>query len=208
MIDCIEATLLKQVTRECAKDMRAPALKGIGRKLSQLAIIGVLSVVGCARDLAPLPMSKPGPYQLGAGDEIRMITWGEEQLTGTFKVDDNGDVAIPLLGPVRAGGLSTVQLQDAVTRGLDRSDILHGASVSIEVTTYRPIYILGEVSHPGSYPFQIGMTMVTAVAVAGGFTYRAIDSTGSVLRGNQEFRAERTSPLQPGDTVTILQRHF
>jgi polysaccharide export outer membrane protein len=190
--------------------MWVPGLRVLGRKLSSLSVVGVLALWGCAseRALAPLPPSQPGPYRLGAGDEIRMITWGEEQLTGTFKVNDTGDVAIPLLGSVRAAGLSTLELQDVVTRGFDSRDILHGASVSVEVTAYRPIYILGEVSHPGSYPFQIGMTMVTAVAVAGGFTYRAVDDKASILRGTEEYRGERVSHLQPGDTVTILERHF
>lgn len=179
-----------------------------------LALLLCLLMVACApgRGLPDLPSAATRAYRLGPGDVIRLITVGDDQLTGEFRVSDSGIVALPLLGAVHAADLTPDDLAAKISKALVQGNLYTAPSVSVEVTTYRPIFVLGEVSKPGQYPYQPGMTVVTAAAVAGGFTYRAIDSYASVVRTQDghamEGKATRQSFLQPGDVVTILERRF
>jgi polysaccharide export outer membrane protein len=170
--------------------------------------------VGCApgRGLPELPSAAPGAYRLGPGDVVRLITFGEDSLTGEFRVSDSGMIALPLIGGVPAEGLSPDALASRVGKALVQANILRSPSVSAEVIAYRPIFVLGEVSKSGQYPYQPGMTVVTAVAVAGGFTYRAIQDYASVVRTQDgvtiEGKASRQSFVQPGDVITVFERKF
>ena len=173
-----------------------------------------LLAAGCApgRNLPALPLPASAEYRLGPGDAVRLITFGEDSLTGEFRVNDSGAIAVPLIGPVRAAGLTTHGLEAAVVAALKRSNVLRDPSVVAEITAYRPIFVLGEVNKPGQYPYQPGMTVVTAAAVAGGFTYRAVEAYASVVRthggGGVEGKATRQAFVQPGDVITIFERRF
>ena len=162
--------------------------------------------------LPELPTTAPGAYRLGPGDVVRLITFGEDSLTGEFRVSDSGTIALPLIGSVRASGLSPDALATRVSEALVHANLLRSPSVSAEVIAYRPIFVLGEVSKPGQYPYQPGMTVVTAAAVAGGFTYRAVQGYASVVRtqdgGAIEGKASRQTFIQPGDVITVFERRF
>ena len=181
-----------------------------------LAIVALLlTLAGCGgpgSDLAPLAASMPGVYVLAPGDHVRIITFGEETLTGEFRVNDSGVVALPLVGAVKAAGMTPAELERAVAAVLRQARLLGNPSVTVEITSYRPIYVLGEVNKPGQYAYQPGMTVVTAVAVAGGFTYRAIEGYASVVRTSEgkaiEGRAGRRAFVQPGDVITVFERRF
>ncbi len=190
------------------------ALRARRRILRWLAV-SPLVLTGCATpwtDLPPLPPVSTGEYRLGPGDRVRIITFGNEQLTGEFRVGASGDIALPLLGTVQAGGLTPRQLEDRVAALLAESRLFKNPSVSVEVVAYRPIFALGEVNRPGQYPYQPGMTVLTAAAIAGGFTYRAVEDVFSVLRTSGtsaiEYRANRQGFLQPGDVLTVYERRF
>ena len=177
------------------------------------AVCLVLTLLGCApgRGLPPIPAGS-GEYRLGPGDAVRLITFGEDQLTGEFRVNDAGTIAVPLLGGVHAAGLTPAELEASVTAALTRAKLLRNPSVAAEVTAYRPIFVLGEVNKPGQYPYQPGMTVVTAAAVAGGFTYRAVEGYTSVVRSVDghavECKATRQTYVQPGDVITVFERWF
>ena len=178
-------------------------------------LLPCLAASGCSgppSGLQPIPSVNPGVYTLGPGDEVRIITFGEQQLTGEFRVDASGEIALPLVGNVHAAGLTPRELDHAVAETLSKSKLYRNPSVSVEVINYRPIFILGEVSRPGQYPYQPGMTVVTAVAVSGGFTYRAVTGRFSIVRtiGNRSLEgvALRETPVQPGDVVTVYERIF
>jgi polysaccharide export outer membrane protein len=179
-----------------------------------LSVLLCLLVMACApgRGLPDLPSVGPGAYRLGPGDVIRLITFGEEALTGEFRVSDSGMIALSLIGAVPAAGLSPDVLAIHVGEALVKANLLRAPSVSAEVIAYRPIFVLGEVSKPGQYPYQPGMTVVTAVAVAGGFTYRAVNDYASVVRtrdGNAiEGKATRQSFVEPGDVISVFERKF
>jgi len=113
---------------------------------------------------------------------------------------------------VRAAGLTSTELEAAVAAALRRGKLVHNPSVAVEIIAYRPIYVLGEVNRPGQYPYQPGMTVVTAVAVAGGFTYRAVEGYAAIVRSTEgkamEGKATRQTFVQPGDVITVLERRF
>jgi polysaccharide export outer membrane protein len=182
-------------------------------RLLPLFVIPLL-LQGCAPggSLPDLPPRSSAEYRLGPGDAVRIITYGEDPLTGEFHVGDRGAVALPLIGSITAAGKTPHELEDAVAEALKKGDMLRKPSVSVEVTTYRPIYVLGEVNKPGQYPYQPGMTVVTAAAVAGGFTYRAVEDYASVVRtvegDSVEGKASRQAFVQPGDVITVFERRF
>lgn len=177
-----------------------------------LPLLAALAACAPGRDLSPLPPADTADYRLGPGDAVRIITFGEESLTGEFRVNDAGSIALPLVGPVRAGGSTPAELEARVAAAMKRSNLLRNPSVAVEVILYRPIYVLGEVNKPGQYPYQPGMTVVTAAAVAGGFTYRAVDAYASVVRSSGgeavEGKASRHASVQPGDVITVFERRF
>ena len=150
-------------------------------------------------------------YILGAGDRVRVIVFGEPSLSGEFFVDSTGRVALPLVGEVKAEGLSLRQFEQAVA-DLLKVDYLKDPRVSAEVLNFRPFYILGEVTRPGTYPYTSGLTVLNAVVTAGGFTYRA--NKGSVKiqhQGSDKEVSVKLTPgltLQPGDTITVKERWY
>lgn len=179
-----------------------------------LALLPLSGLAACAQggDLPVLVSVPPDGYLLGVGDQVRVVTYGEEQLSDDYRVGDRGTIAVPLLGAVRAAGLSVDELAARLAALLRERKILREPSVSVEITAYRPVFVLGEVARPGPYPFQPGMTMLTAITVAGGFTYRAVQDHAMVIRrdGRREVagRVLRGSFLQPGDVMTVYERYF
>jgi polysaccharide export outer membrane protein len=177
-----------------------------------------LSLGGCASlrapgyNLPPLPATPPGPYLLGTGDMLNIRIYDQAQLSGSYEVDDSGFITIPLLGPVPAAGHDTNMLTQSITSSLQKNGLILHPAVAVEVSTYRPFYILGEVNTPGQYPFRPGMTALTAISIAGGFTYRACQDYVGVTRntgGNAaQYRAPTSALVQPGDVITVFERHF
>ncbi len=133
-------------------------------------------------------------------------------MTGDFRVNDTGGVAIPLLGIVPAAGVTSAEFARRVQREFREKELVSNPSVSVEVTKYRPIFILGEVAKPGEYPFRPGMTLLSAVSVAGGFTYRGVQDYASIVRSTSdsviEGKATRQTSIEPGDVITIFERRF
>jgi polysaccharide export outer membrane protein len=177
-------------------------------------MLACLLLASCApgSDLPPLPQTAEGPYRLGVDDQMRIITFGQEQLTGQFRVNDRGNIAIPLLGAIPASGLTTAELEHVIEQQLKEKKLLLNPSVSVEVLGYRPVFILGEVTKAGQNPYQPGMTVLTAVAVAGGFTYRAQTDYASILRTENghsiEGKVPRNASVRPGDVIDIFERYF
>lgn len=182
------------------------------RLLARVLLCLIAGACAPGRGLPDLPPPSPGVYRLGPGDVVRVITFGEDATTGEFRVDDSGAIALPLAGVIEASGLSTRALAARVAAALQQKNMLRAPSVVAEVTAYRPIFVLGEVSKPGQDAYQPGMTMVTAAAVAGGFTYRAVEDYAAVVRTLDgvvtEGKATRQSFVQPGDVITIFERKF
>lgn len=195
-----------------ATGIAARVRRAVRPGIQALVIAGLLS--GCDPD-GNLPVfqgSATAPYTLGPGDRLRVIVYGEKQLTGTFRVSDQGDISVPLLGRIPASGRTSTELGEEIAGQLRRNKMILNPSVSVDVEQYRPIYLLGEVEHPGAYPYEPGLTMLSAVALAGGFTYRGVTSSAKVVRTRSGHAVEGiikpASFLQPGDVVTISERFF
>lgn len=148
-------------------------------------------------------------YTLGAGDRVKVTVFGHPDLSGEFEVDGTGLIAMPLIKEVKAADLTARQLEKSIADHLE-PDYLRNPRVSVEVLSYRPFYIIGEIKEPGSYPYVSGMTAWNAVALAGGFTYRA--KTGYVLLRRGSRDAAQQVPLdalvQPGDVIEVAERFF
>jgi polysaccharide export outer membrane protein len=151
------------------------------------------------------------PYRLDAGDRLRIVVYGQEGLTNTYAVDADGSITMPLIGAVRARGLTPSQLAAAVTARL-KNGYLREPYVAAEVESYRPFFILGEVAAPGQYPYVPNMTIESAVAIAGGFTPRAQRGSIKLTRMGQGGTVQAVVPpgtlLKPGDTVVVAERWF
>ncbi len=152
-----------------------------------------------------------GRYQLGSGDQIRVTVYGEEDLSGEFEIDGSGTIGLPLIGAVTIGGKNLSVAQSLIAEQL-ADGFLVSPRVSIEVLNYRPFYILGEVKSPGSYPYVSGMTVLNAIALASGFTYRASENKIEVTRridGEEEkIRIKLTAAVLPGDILRVPERLF
>lgn len=189
----------------------------------QIALVCALglSLLAAGCQSAPMPAGNPAPaaaasaeapaYRLGNGDSIRVNVFGEEALSGDFDVDGAGNISMPLIGSVEAAGLTVQEFEAQVERKL-RAGYLNEPRVSAEVTNYRPYYILGEVERPDEYTYSSGLTIMNAVAAAGGFTYRAnrnhvfVRSEGSERERKVELTS--TTPVNPGDTIRVGERIF
>lgn len=160
---------------------------------------------GAERDAAP------EQYQLGPGDQIRVAVFGQPDLTGQFVLSAHGAIVFPLIGEVQAAGLTLGALTDEIATRLQQGYVRQ-PNVSVEVASYRPFFILGEVGEPGTYPFQPGLTVMRAVATAGGFTYRANSRRVFIQHSGDNFERayDLTSMMSvlPGDTVRIPERRF
>ncbi len=150
-------------------------------------------------------------YALSGGDRVRVVVFGDPTLGGEFTIGGSGFISLPLIGEVDVRGLTSTQLQDRIVARL-ADGYLKDPRVAVEVLSTRPFYILGEVNKPGEYGFANGLTVLGAVAQAGGFTYRA--KTRQVLIKHAGDGAEASYPVTattmvaPGDTIRIKERWF
>lgn len=182
------------------------ASAGAMTRLAALCALVVASAAMGGQGANPLAQ-----YVLGPGDSIRVVVFGEQDLSGDFSIGTSGLVALPLVGPLEAVGKSPGELASAITEAL-APEYLRNPRVSVEVLQYRPFFILGEVKAPGSYPYAADVNVRRAAALAGGYTYRAKTGHAYITRvtGGKESRqkASPDTPLLPGDIVEIPERFF
>jgi protein involved in polysaccharide export with SLBB domain len=164
-----------------------------------------------AQSQAPSSASAAASYVLGPNDRVRLKVYGEPDIAGEYEIDSNGQVSIPLAGHIGAAGLTTRQLEHAIAAALAKG-IVRDPRVNVEIALYRPYYILGEVKKGGEYPYRLGLTVMDAVASAGGFTYRANENKVYLRRsgaGAEEVYALDAPILVfPGDNIRIPERYF
>ena len=157
-----------------------------------------------------LRQSDDSTYRLGSGDKLRVTVFNETDLSGDFEVDGMGYVRLPLIGQIEAAGLSTYQLEERVAASYSDGKYLINPRVNVEVTTYRPFYIVGEVAKPGEYPYVNAMTAPNAIALAGGYTDRATQSDIYIRHEGDdkevEVPADFTTRIHPGDVVRVDRR--
>lgn len=192
----------------------------IGQILRWAAILGVgLQLAGCYTDYGPvatapdpiIPPSSVAPF-LEAGEVVKVTVYGEDALTGTYTVNPSGEIVMPLIGTVRAAGRSQPELAREITRAYVTGKYIQDPKVTVDVLAYAPIYVLGETLRPGAYPYTSGLNVLTAVTLAGGFTYRASKSSVLIQHAGdpvwQEYPLSASVSVAPGDLIRIPERYF
>ena len=203
-------TLLLVVLASGLSGCKGGAIPGL--RTPDLALSTPAPLPGPGRLFPPgVPVVPHANYTLDAGDRVRIIVFGQQNLSNVYTVSASGTVAVPLIGQVRARGLTADELARQVASRL-RSQYIKDPKVTAEVITYRPFYILGQVTRPGQYPFAQGLTVENAVAIAEGYTPRAKQR---FVRLTRKFDGVMSTvmvptdyPVQPGDTIYVLQRVF
>ncbi len=174
-------------------------------------LFAFILTVGFGAAVAPVWAEASRQYRLGPGDLLRVVVFGHEDLSGEFEVKGSGHVSLPLIREVKAAGLTVREFEQAVIDAL-KPDFLINPRVSVDVLNYRPFYILGEVKRPGSYPYVNGMTVVNAIALAGGYTYRAKENEVLITRvgdpGNKQEPADHQTVVLPGDVIEVPERFW
>lgn len=177
--------------------------------LAAALLLSGCSSTGALPTLAITP--EQAVYRLGSGDQLKITVYGEERLSGTYPVNGEGTISFPLVEEIPAAGLSISEFEAALTKSLSEG-LLNNPNVVVEVTNYRPYYILGEVGKPGEYPFVDGLTIFSAVARAGGFSYRAAQKKVFIRHKAEKdeklYRVDGGTPVQPGDTIRVPERVF
>ena len=184
--------------------------------------VAALFVTACQSTPAPAPTPTQDAststttrtvteYTLSSGDQVKITVFGQTDLSGQFDVDGAGTISMPLIGQVNVDGLTVPQLETRISDMLSDGYLIN-PQVSAEVANYRPFYILGEVRNPGEYPYTNGLTVMEAVASAGGFTYRARKNVvyvrGAEAGAEEGVALTATTPVRPGDTLRIGERIF
>lgn len=182
------------------------------RNAIPLALLALLLLAAplMAREEKPAQEVLETIYTLGSGDRLKINVFREDQLTGEFQVDGSGRISFPLVGEVDARGLTIRQFATELTSRL-KEGYLVDPKISIEVLNYRPFYILGEVNKPGKYEYLSGITLYNAIALAGGYTHRALENRAEITRANPQRvigDAEHGTVILPGDIINIRERFF
>jgi protein involved in polysaccharide export with SLBB domain len=196
----------------------------VGTLLGLVLVVGLVG--GCSSSPPPTPVEAAATggaagggaplediasYKLGAGDALRVTVFRHPDLSGEFRLDGEGYFAMPLVGEILGGGRTARQVENEVEIALKSGGYLVDPQVSIEVLNYRPFYIIGEVNNPGSFEYVNGMTVINAVALAGGFTYRADQDDIVISRGGSsgpEVAAAPDTQVLPGDIIEVQERFF
>jgi polysaccharide export outer membrane protein len=185
----------------------------LNRRLALVALLAfcIAPIGGLESWAQATPEELTRTYRLGTGDKLRVTVFDEPDLSGEFQINANGVIAMPLVGEVQAKGLTLDSLGQGISEKL-REGYVKNPRVNIEVLNYRPFYILGEVKAPGSYPYVAGMTVINAVALAGGFTYRANKDRINIQHpGEPEKSSVPVSEVMyvlPGDIIRVEERFF
>ena len=171
----------------------------------------LLWLAGCSPG-GDLPMLPPTPevssYHLGPGDRIEIKVLGADELAGQYSVQDDGTIRMLMIGEVSAAGSTPEQLERRIEGKLKAGRYITQPHASVAILNYRPFYILGEVASPGGYPYASGMRVLSAVAAAHGFTYRANQTYVIITRNGEDRRADVFSAIQPDDIIRVPERYF
>src|SRR4051794_34116370 len=204
---------------DCVRRLAKPVFRGRSPARLALAVCLLLSACGgggsapsaTPEDFDRLRAAAAAPPQLQAGEKIRVTVFGENSLSGEYQIDPSGFISLPLAGTVKAAGLTQNDLAHELEASL-RSGYLKDPKVTVSILEFRPFFILGEVEKPGSYPYSSGLNVMSAIATAGGTTYRASQATVLIQHpGEAEMRtydASKSIPILPGDIIQVPRCYF
>jgi len=185
-----------------------------------IALLMGAQLAGCYTDFGPVEVGTGTGSLSGAsvastlqpGEKVRITVYGEEALTGDYDINPSGYVTMPLIGAIRAGGRTQSEFAKDIGNRYQRGGFLQDPHVTVAVVQFKPFYVLGEVVASGEYPFRSGLNVHTAVAMAGGFTYRASRSYVLIRHVGaevwKEYSLAEPVPIAPGDLIRVPERYF
>ena len=183
---------------------------------SALVAIAIL-ISGCSAgtlsetETKSLAAAATGPAKLQPGDKITVYVYGEDKLSGEYQLNQSGQISLPLAGTIEAKGLTQSELEQALAKKF-RSEYLKQPKVTVTIASLQPYYVMGEVEKPGEFAYKSGLNVLTALAIAGGPTYRASRSTVQIQRRGEtsmrEYPISASVPILPGDVVKVPERYF
>jgi protein involved in polysaccharide export with SLBB domain len=192
----------------------------IGKYSSWAVIVAIgLQVGGCYTDYGPIS-AEPEPIlrssniatRLQPGETLKVTIYGEEALSGSYVINPSGDLAMPLVGTIKAAGRTRLELEREITSRYSNGKYLQEPKVTVDVVSYRPIYVLGETLRPGAYPYTSGLNALTAITQAGGLTYRASRDTVYIQHAGEDvwqmYPLSASVLIAPGDLIRIPERYF
>lgn len=195
--------------------MRDAMLRGVWVCSALLAV--ALLVSGCGAgsiteaEQQSLAAAATAPPTLQPGDKVNVIVFGEEKLSGQYEIDQSGQISLPLSGTIKAQGLTQRELEQALAQKF-RSEYLRNPKVTVTVISLAPYYMMGEVKNPGQFAYKSGLNVLTALAIAGGPTYRASRSTVEIQRRGEttkrDYPISAAVPVLPGDVINVPERYF
>jgi protein involved in polysaccharide export with SLBB domain len=164
------------------------------------------------RGLEPVPLCQPAiRKEKSPTFKIRVTVYGEDKLSGDYQIDQSGQISLPLAGTVEALGLTQAELEQALAKKF-RSEYLRNPKVTVTIATLQPFYLMGEVEKPGEYQYRSGLNVLTALAIAGGPTYRASRNTVQIQRRGEtsmrNYPISASVPILPGDVIRVPERYF
>lgn len=185
-----------------------------------IAFLMGLQLAGCYTDYGPVEVGTgAGPLSgaavaslLQPGEKLKITVYGEDNLTGEYDINPAGNVAMPLIGTIRAAGRSQSEFGKDIASKYRSGGFLQDPHVTVAVVQFKPFYVLGEATTPGEYPFRSGLNVHTAIAMAGGFTYRASRSYVLIRHAGdevwREYSLTEPVPIAPGDLIRVPERYF
>ena len=191
----------------------------IYRILRWVAVLAIgLQLGACYTDLGPVasdsyPISPTAiASRLQPGDQLKIIVYGEEGLSGLYDISPAGSISMPLVGSVPSAGRTKTELEHALVHAYTKGNFLQEPKITVSVVTYRPFFVIGEVTSPGQFPYKTGLEVLDAVATAGGFTYRASKKSVLIRHAGdavwQEYSLAAPVPIEPGDIIRVPERYF
>lgn len=183
----------------------------VGRLLIVFVSLGLL-FAACSTNEAAIspdlpPIDPDADYSLGVGDQLRATLYGQEDVSREVQVDSAGRITLPLVGDLHVAGRSVKEVEEMIVDAL-KPDYFANPIVGVEVLTYRDFFIIGEVADPGPYPYRGNMTVITGVAMAGGYTYRAVQDEFIISRDGKAYRGTKETAVLPGDVIEVKERYF
>ena len=199
--------------------MRAGGWRGLVAVLA-----AALVLAGCAGDRLKTVQPKAAgerviaageveaAYRLMVGDKVRVTLYDVATETGEYTVDTAGTIIVPPLAPLKVAGLTPSEAGKLIEQRFTEGGLLRAPRITVEVTTYGPVYVLGEVTRPGEFVYKPGMSLLAAVAAAGGYTYRADKSRVFIRRAQDrletEYRLRSDLVVMPGDVIRVPEIYF
>ena len=182
-----------------------------GRAVGLMLALGLSGLAACASPPLPTAPAASAPWPLGPGDRLRIIVFDQNPLGGEFVVAEDGAVSLPLIGRLKVAGIMPAEAEQMITSRL-AAGVVKNPKVNIDIIRYRPVYVYGEVTKPGAYDFIGNQTVISAITLAGGYTYRAQKDGLSIIRYGdpqpKQWAAGETMPVGPGDIIYVPERWF